>query len=311
MRSLIIHPFIVEEGIGYKATGATRRVDLMANGALVLAGGGVAGIAWETGVLLGIQDAEPAAAASILSAPTALVGTSAGAAVAAQIAGGTSLQELYDAQLDDETGELFVQIDLASFGAMMAGATAQATSPEDARRRLGAIALAADTPSVATRRAVIRARLAIQNWGERSLRLTAVDAETGDLRIFDRDSGIDLVDAVMASCAVPGIWPTVEFDGHRYMDGGMRSGSNADIAAGSDPVLIITPSTEETPMGRAVPQTELDALVPARVHVVYADAASIGAFGTNPLDPASRKPAAIAGREVGHRVAAEVAAFWR
>jgi NTE family protein len=282
----------------------------MTNGALVLAGGGVAGIAWETGVLLGIQDAEPAAVGRLIGGPTALVGTSAGAAVAAQLAGGTSLRELYDAQLADGTAELFVEIDLASFGAMMAGALAQATSPEDARRRMGAIALAAETPSVAARRAVIEARLPIRTWGERSLRLTAVDAETGDLRIFDRDSGIDLVDAVMASCAVPGVWPTVEFDGHRYMDGGMRSVSNADIAAGADPVLIITPSTEETPMGPAVPQTELDALAPARVLVVYADAASIGAFGTNPLDPASRKPAAIAGREVGRRVAAEIAAFW-
>jgi NTE family protein len=282
----------------------------MTNGALVLAGGGVAGIAWETGVLLGIQDTEPAAAGRLIGGPTALVGTSAGAAVAAQLAGGTSLRELYDAQLADDTAELFVEIDLASFGAMMAGALAQATSPEDARRRMGAIALAAETPSVAARRAVIEARLPIRTWGERSLRLTAVDAETGDLRIFDRESGIDLVDAVMASCAVPGVWPTVEFDGHRYMDGGMRSVSNADIAAGADPVLIITPSTEETPMGPAVPQTELDALAPARVLVVYADATSIGAFGTNPLDPASRKPAAIAGREVGRRVAAEVAAFW-
>jgi NTE family protein len=282
----------------------------MANRALVLAGGGVAGIAWETGVLLGIQDAEPATAARLIDAPTALIGTSAGAAVAAQLAGGTSLQELYDAQLADETGELFVEIDLATFGAMMAGALAEATSPEDARRRMGAIAIAADTPSVAARRAVIQARLPIQTWGDRSLRLTAVDAETGDLRIFDRDSGIGLVDAVMASCAVPGIWPIVEFDGHRYMDGGMRSGANADIAAGADRVLIITPSTEETPMGRAVPQAELDALAPAPVHVVYADAASIGAFGTNPLDPASRKPAAIVGREIGRRAAAEVAAFW-
>jgi NTE family protein len=94
------------------------------------------------------------------------------------------------------------------------------------------------------------------------------------------------------------------------MDGGARSGSNADLAAGADPVLVITPSTEQTPMGPAVPPAELDALAPSRVHVVYADAASIGAFGTNPLDPATRGAAAVAGREVGRRVAADVAAFW-
>ena len=282
----------------------------MMNGALVLSGGGVAGIAWETGVLLGIQDVQPTAAAKILGAPTALVGTSAGAAVAAQIAGGALLTDLFSAQLSDETAELFVEIDLAAFGAMMADAVTQATSPEDARRRLGAIALAAETPTTAARRAVIEARLAVRSWGDRSLRLTAVDAETGELRVFDRDSGVELVDAVMASCAVPGVWPVVEIDGHKYMDGGMRSGSNADLAAGASPVLIITPSTEQTPMGPAVPLAELDALAPGRVHVIYADAASIASFGMNPLDPAARKPAALAGREVGRRVATDIAAFW-
>jgi NTE family protein len=114
----------------------------------------------------------------------------------------------------------------------------------------------------------------------------------------------------MASCAVPGVWPVVEIDGHRYMDGGMRSGSNADLAAGANPVLIITPSTEQTPMGPAIPQAELDALAPSRVHAIYADAASIASFGSNPLDPAARRPAALAGREVGRRAAAEIAAFW-
>jgi NTE family protein len=282
----------------------------MTNGALVLAGGGVAGIAWETGVLLGIQDEQAATAASILSAPTALIGTSAGAAVAAQLATGASLEELFAAQLADETAELFVEIDLASFGATMADAMAGATSPEEVRRRLGAMAIDADTPSSEARREVIEARLAVKTWGDRSLRLTAVDAETGELRIFDRNSGVNLVDAVMASCAVPGIWPVVEIDGRRYMDGGMRSGSNADLAAGADPVLIITPSTEQTPMGAAVPPTELDALAPARVHVVYADAASVASFGANPLDPAARRPAALAGREVGRRVASQIAAFW-
>jgi NTE family protein len=260
--------------------------------------------------LLGIEDVEPHVAAKLIGAPRALLGTSAGAAVAAQLAGGTPLAELFAAQLADETAELYVDVDLVSFGATVADAVAQAASPEDARRRLGAIALAAQTPTTEARRAVIEARLPVRSWGDRSLRVTAVDAETGELRIFDRASGVDLVDAVMASCAVPGVWPVVEIEGHRYMDGGMRTVSNADLAAGADPVLIITPSTERTPTGPSISGAELDALAPARVHVIYADAASIASFGANPLDPAARKPAALAGREVGRRVAADVAAFW-
>lgn len=52
--------------------------------ALVLAGGGVAGIAWELGVLRGIQDTDPDLQ-SRLTAADIVVGTSAGSAVAAQI----------------------------------------------------------------------------------------------------------------------------------------------------------------------------------------------------------------------------------
>jgi len=283
----------------------------MANGALVLAGGGVAGIAWEIGVLTGIEDVEPSAAERILRRPTMLLGTSAGAAVAAQLAGGTSLADLFAAQVADETAEIFVEIDLAEFGAMMSSAMGEATSPEDARRRLGQVALNADTVSSAERRAAIEGRLTVKTWGERDLRITTVDAESGEPRILDRNSGVTLADAVDASCAIPGIWPVVELDGHKYMDGGTRSIANADLAAGHDPVLVLVPSTEQTPMGQSIPQSELDALAPARVHVIYADATSVGAFGTNPLDPANRRAAALAGRTLGRAVATEIAAFWR
>jgi NTE family protein len=282
----------------------------MTNGALVLAGGGVGAVAWETGVLLGIQDLAPQAVAKLLDPATLLLGTSAGGTVAAQIAGGASLQQMFDAQLSEESGELLVDVDPAVFGSMMAGAFTGAASPEEARRKLGEMAAAADTPSTAARRAVIESRLAVQTWPDRRLLITAVDADTGGLTVFDRDSGVGLVDAIMASCAVPGIWPVVEIDGHRYIDGGMRSGANADLAAGADPILIITPSLEQTPMGPGVPPSDLAALAPAGVFVVYADAASVQSFGTNPTDPAIRKPAALAGRAVGRSVATDVAALW-
>jgi len=55
--------------------------------ALVLAGGGVAGIAWETGFLLGVQDESPLAASRLLGADV-LLGTSAGSTVAAQLSSG-------------------------------------------------------------------------------------------------------------------------------------------------------------------------------------------------------------------------------
>jgi NTE family protein len=283
----------------------------MTNSAVVFAGGGVAGVAWELGVLRGIQDVDPAITERIFDAATTFVGTSAGSVVAAQIAGGTPLEELFDSQLPAESAELSVDIDLAEFGAMMVAANTDASSPAESRRRWGAIALAADTASPAVRRAVIAARLPIHDWSDRRLLITAIDTETGELRVFDRDSGVDLVDAVGASCAVPGVWPTVEIEGRHYMDGGMRTIANADLAAGADQVLILVPGSENSPLGPALTPADLDALAPARIHTVFADAGSLAAFGANPLDPAVARPSALAGREQGRRIASEIAEFWR
>ncbi|TXN28123.1 patatin-like phospholipase family protein [Lacisediminihabitans profunda] len=283
----------------------------MTQSAVVLAGGGVAGIAWEIGVLRGLQEAEPDACRRILSDDTLLVGTSAGSAVAAQVASGAALEGLFGSQVSEESAELFVHIDLAEFGAMIADALAGSTSPEEARRRLGVIARDAETVPAATRLAIIAARLPSQSWPDRPLLITAVDTATGELRVFDRDSGVDLVDAVAASCAVPGVWPTVEIDGRHYMDGGMRTIANADLAAGSGQVLILVPGPESSPAGPTISAAELDTLAPARIHTVFADADAIAAFGPNPLDPGVRRASALAGRDLGRRLAPEIVRFWR
>ena len=260
---------------------------------------------------MGIADVDPSLADEIIAESTSLIGTSAGSTVAAQLASGRALADLFAAQVSDEHGELKVELDLEKFGAMMSDGAAPDESPEATRRRIGAIARSAETPSATARRAVIEARLAGADWPERTLLITAIDTETGELRLFDRTSGVDLVDAVAASSAVPGIWPTVEIGGRHYMDGGMRSLANADLAAGAERVLILVPSPEQSPFGPSVPDAELEALTSKRVMTVYADADSIAAMGTNPLDPASRRPSAIAGRDRGRQVAPEVAAFWR
>jgi NTE family protein len=109
------------------------------------------------------------------------------------------------------------------------------------RTRIGAYALAAPTVPEAERRANIAARLPSHTWPKPRLLIVAVDTATGEEYIMDRESGVSLVDAVAASCAVPGIRPPVTIAGRRYMDGGMRSTTNADLAKGYDRVLILNP----------------------------------------------------------------------
>ncbi len=267
--------------------------------ALVLGGGGVAGIAWITGLLAGLADA-----GQDVSGADLIVGTSAGSAVAAQLGSGLSLDELYDRQTRPElqAAEIMADLDLDTFAAEMTGALTGASSPAELRRAAGAFALAASTVPEPARLAVIESRLPSHEWPARALKIIAVDAATGDPRVFENGSGVSLVDAVTASCAVPGIWPPVTIQGRRYIDGGVRSGENADYAAGAARVLVIAPlgTTElfptEVPLSKAVARLRSGG---AAVAIVAPDEASQSAVGQNPLDPSRRAPAAEAGRAQG------------
>jgi NTE family protein len=274
---------------------------------LVLAGGGPGAIAWELGVLRGLAEADAELAQKVIGADTVL-GTSGGSSVAAQITSGTPLDDLYDAQLCADTAEIDPELDLTEFMGRFGAAIAGAVDEMDRRRRVGGFALGASTVSETKRRAVIAARLPAADWPERDLRIPAVDAVTGEVVLFTRDSGVTLVDAVAASCAVPGIWPPVSIGDHRYVDGGVRSSTNADLAAGADQILLITPTQAEAPapsLGGDL-RTELNTLTNSRVEVVYADQDSMALLG-NPLAVDTRAPAARAGRAVGRTAATRVA----
>jgi len=270
---------------------------------LVLSGGGVAGIAWELGVLRGIAEAAPELAGALLAADV-IVGTSAGSAVAAQIVSGTPLGELYDAQLRAETAEIEVDLDVEVLWQRLAAAVGGATEPQEVRRRIGAVALAADTIEEAPRRVAVAARVPVDAWPDRRLLIVTVDAASGETVVFDRDSGVSLVDAVTASCAVPGVWPPATIGDRRFVDGGVRSGTNADLVLGCDVVVVVAPVLPDEPVPWGSLDDEVARLKPARVHVVWADQASRDAFGTNPLSPDTRAASARAGFAVGLQQAA-------
>jgi NTE family protein len=267
--------------------------------ALVLGGGGVAGIAWMTGLLAGLADAGHDVTGADL-----VIGTSAGATVAAQLGSGLPLDDLYARQVDParQSAEIAAQVNLDSFAAEFGKYLQGSSSPQDALRAAGSFALAATTVPEAARRAVITSRLPSPDWPARAIRLVAVDCETGATEVFDSASGVSLVDAVAASCAVPGIWPPVTIGGRRYMDGGVRSSDNADLAAGAARIVILSPLGADSPLPTPMPLREVVASLRdggARVTVVSPDDASRPFIGTNPLDPAVRAPAAEAGRAQG------------
>jgi NTE family protein len=267
--------------------------------ALVLGGGGVAGIAWMTGVLTGLADA-----GQDVTSADVIIGTSAGATVAAQIGSGLPLGELFARQTEPalQAKEIPVEFNLDEVAADWAEVMKGVTSAGDALRRVGAYALAAHTVPEAERRRVIESRLPSHEWPSRRIVLVAVEAETGEPVEFDSESGASLVDAVAASCALPGIWPPVSIDGRRYIDGGVRSSDNADLAEGSERIVLISPLGYDSPIASPMPLREVVGQLRARgaeVTVIAPDQASVTAIGANPLDPGTRVPAAEAGRAQG------------
>ncbi len=271
--------------------------------ALVLGGGGLTGIAWELGVIARLADD-----GIDLTDADLMVGTSAGAAVAAEITTG-SLDELVAAQLAPDSKELMAELDLDLLAEIFSRLSDGSASDDEQRAQVGALALGADTVTEAVRRAVIAARLPSHEWPAHPLVVTAVDAHSGRFTTFDASSGVSLVDAVAASCAVPGVWPPVTIDGRRYIDGGVRSATNADLASGYGRVLILTPLPPDMALGI---EGEADGLrgQGSTVLVITADDAALARFGDNPLDPSRRGPALEEGRRQGAAAANAVRTLW-
>jgi NTE family protein len=288
-------------------------VNVASGRGLVLAGGGIAGIAWETGILRGISDESPAAARLLLDSDV-LVGTSAGSAVAAQIGTGGTLEALFVRQVAETSAEIDSGVDIATITDLFLAALEEpyVESPDKTReqmRRIGAVAAGTETVPEAVRRQVIAQRLPSHDWPERSLRITAIDIATGELVVFDRESGVGLVDAVAASCAVPGAWPPVTIGGRRYMDGGIASSVNLDVARDCDVAVLLVPAGADAPSPFGAGLAAEVAAFAGSTFTVFADDDSLAAFGPNALDPHCRVASAVAGREQGRRDAAAIARF--
>ncbi len=273
--------------------------------ALVLGGGGVTGIAWEVGVLAGLH-----AAGVDLTGADAVIGTSAGAFVGAALASGHDLEALFAAQSQPDPNELPAAATEQITAAWYAAFTAGGTDPQRVGAAMGRIGKAHPEPvPLAARRTVVRARLATTDWPP-ALQVTAIDADTGALHVFDATSGVTLVDAVAASGAVPGVWPLERFAGRNWIDGGMVSAANASLARGYDRVVAIAPIPDGYGAIPGAAQDVADLSTASQVLLIAPDEHSVAAVGPNIYDPTRRGPAAAAGRAQGTRLATDLTQLW-
>ncbi len=275
----------------------------MTRTALVLGGGGVTGIAWELGILKGLADA-----GVDLTTADLVIGTSAGSVVGAQLTSGQSLDALYDGQLlpaDKEIGAKLSRLTLLR----MVPPLLFPGSSRDKRARIGKMALKAHPAGGEQRIAVIESRLGVSEWPARELKVTAIAAETGELTVFDRDSGVDLTHAVAASCAVPLVWPAVTIGGKHFIDGGVRSTANVDLAEGADTVVVLAPLPQAFSKATSI-RAQLGRTGATHTAVVTPDEQALADIGKNVLDPAKRADAARSGLRQAAEVLEKVRAAW-
>jgi NTE family protein len=288
--------------------------------ALVLAGGGAAGNAWELGLIAGLSDAGVDVTEADL-----IVGTSAGSTVAAQITSGIRPAELYAAILAEvpqppagdagSDGRRARNLSGPNYMEWSNGIIGSAENASDMRRRMGAAALdmdASDDSGPRRWRDIVAARLPSRQWPQQRVLITAVDARTGEPVVFDRHSGIDLVDAVAASTSAMTPYRIGE---KRYINGGYRRSENADLAAGYGRVLVLSPfgGRSRMPMEWGMDlATQVDELRAggSRVETVFPDGGAGEVFDANALDPSTRPQAARGGYNQGRARAERLAEIW-
>jgi NTE family protein len=288
----------------------------MSKRALVLGGGGPVGIAWECGLLAGLAEA-----GVDLSEADFIVGTSAGSFVGAQVAMGQDIKALATpflamkdvppknaAKPASPTRQAGPPPDLSFLFKKMAEAASGHRPAEEVRAELGAWAAEASKMS---EDAFIQsfgrflAGLPDDAWPTKGYACTAVDIETGAFHLWRKEDGVGVARAVASSCSVPGVYPPITLKGRRYMDGGMRSPVNADVATGYDTVVVVALRVEAGGSEKAAARAKAQL-----VELVLPDAAAQAAFGPNLMDARKRPGAAQAGLDQARAAADALRVVW-
>ncbi|HEY7874040.1 MAG TPA: patatin-like phospholipase family protein [Actinomycetota bacterium] len=230
---------------------------------LVLGGGGLVGMGYHAGVLKALDDVgvDPALF-------DVIVGTSAGSVIGSYLATGWTLSDFFEyahgrharAEHDeagqrDEVRRMFEPLWHSrgerirrGIGSTFAVASARGYWSKASRGRVPGTALRRAFPSGLYSTEESRRRLhedLPDQWPSRTLYVCAADLYTGQRVVFGRDGAppARLADAVLASTAIPGLFPPVRIGERQYVDGGIVSASSLDLAveAGCDAILCVAP----------------------------------------------------------------------
>jgi NTE family protein len=277
---------------------------------VVLGGGGIWGVAWMTGTIMGLAEY-----GIDLTQARAFIGTSAGSIVGSQIAHGYSPKQLFTRQSDAAKQPRQHPQQNRGLARLMDLIQRQWESAEARTRAIADLALDTETNGAPEREAEAAERLGVPSngWPARALSITAIDTATCELCVFTAQSGIGLIEAVAASCAVPGVRPPIPIKGRLYMDGGLwRNAENAHLTRGERSVVIISPFGARMPATPQSVHSDIEELRQSgsRVALIAPDTEALSTLSADgPLDPSTRLPAVEAGRAQGHREAEKIGAW--
>jgi NTE family protein len=292
---------------------------------LVLGGGGPVGVAWEVGLAAGLEQE----GVRLLDADL-FVGTSAGSIVGAMLALGRPTDELLATQhvIANDAAPAGTTDGAFDLSALMQEFIKLYTSdapPQQLRADIGHFALGAKVASTEDEWLATfenNELIALGDWPAKPYICTACDAETGEFVSWSKDSGVPIARAIASSCCVPGIFPPVTINGRRYIDGGMKSATNAELAAGHDRVIVVSVTAGMERAANAFPaiaerfkkrmDDELGAITSkaGQVEMIIPDEESQATFGTNLMDFKRRGEIADAGVRQGKLEAVRLREFW-
>ena len=275
--------------------------------------GGAVGVGWQTGLLTGLREAGVDLAGAI-----ATVGTSAGALVGALLSSGRDVTDALTSLA--ALGQSIDPDGLAAGDEAFRSAISQASLDTDLRQALRAIGRAAQESSTPAEDVYLGLFGTLDGtaWPA-GFRCTAIDTETGDLVVWDQGSGVPLLNAVAASCAVPMLFPIVTIKGRHYMDGGILSHLNATAAPPTDVLVVLschplgsqgTGVDSARAFSDATADAELAQLRETRRVVAVEPDFSDTQAPANLMDPNFTVKALQVGRGQAEREAAAIQAAW-
>ncbi|MEQ1783455.1 MAG: patatin-like phospholipase family protein [Hyphomonadaceae bacterium] len=185
--------------------------------------------------------------------------------------------------------------------------------PIELRREIGEVSRTSQTIPEAQMLAQFATMGVSGEWPSR-FACTAVDATSGEFKVWREEDGVDFARAIASSCSVPGIFPPITINGRLWMDGGMRSGTNVDIAAGHKRVLavVVIPMAlaDERMKARVNAEGATVSKAGGRYDLISPDAETQEAFGPNLMDGSRRVQLIEQGMRQGKAEAARIKAFW-